>query len=258
MQTSKRIRLYGVLLLVALVLMGLLYQLARPSGEPRIRLPRGYLEVATEGKLRMLTSYDAFVRDSLAGGQQGIYALARQIGQRAGLEVEVLLEDNDDTAMELLRSGRIDVIAKPMVRTASIDSTELVWVQDMTTGPVYLVQRRDSLTYLDKQLDLAGRTIYLPKASPLRIFIDHLSEEIGDSIHIIEDPLYNTEQIIMRVAARSIDYTLCSDAEAQHYRQLFDSLDFDLPVSYSLRRGWLMRRSSPDLVDSLRAWLTPR
>lgn len=256
MKPANRLRLYGLLLVLSIAAMGVLYECTkRAQAEQGIVSIRDYPQIQAEGILRILATYEDFKTSELEpNAQSEALGLANHIGELSGLTINVLLEDNADKALEMLRLQQVDVIAQPIVRTAGIDTTQFVWINDMTTGPVYLVQRRDSLL-IDKQLYLAGKTVHLPKGSPLGLFIQHLSEEIGDSIYIAEDPIYNTEQIVMQVASGGIAYTLCSEHEARHYRRLYPDLDISLPVSYSLRRGWLVRRSSPILADSISHWL---
>ena len=59
----------------------------------------------------------------------------------------------------------------------------------------------------------------------------------------------------MRVAAGSIDYTLATGREAERYRQILPELDCSLPLSYTIREAWLLRRDAPQLADSLSRWL---
>ena len=126
---------------------------------------------------------------------------------------------------------------------------------EKTSGPIYLVQRRaDSAHHISRQVELAGHSITLPKASPLSLFIEHLGEEIGDSLSIQVDTLYAAEQLAMQVASGKINYTACTSEEAEHFARLFPALDCTLPLSYSVRTAWLMRRNSPALRDSLIAW----
>ena len=126
---------------------------------------------------------------------------------------------------------------------------------EQTSGPIYLVQRRaDSTHHISRQVELAGRSITLPEASPLRLFLEHLGEEIGDSIRLAVDPHYATEGLAMLVASGKIPYTACSEEDAKRLAQKLPELDCSLPLSYSLRTTWLLRRSSPQLADSLLSW----
>ena len=41
----------------------------------------------------------------------------------------------------------------------------------------------------------------------------------------------------------------------EYYKKHFPSLNYELPMSHALRRGWVVRRQSPVLKDSLLHWL---
>lgn len=243
MTSPTRLRLYVGLLLLTLLAMAMLYShhQASQSKERETSTARDLPEIQAEGTLRLLTSYQ--------GAEQG-YKLAQKLGQKLFLKVDVHLEDNTAKALELLNQKDVDLVLLSLVRTTAIDSLRYRWVQERVSGPVYLAQRQDSLR-LKRQLDIAGKTITIPRQSPLALFAQHLAEELGDSIHIAQDPLYNTEQLLMLVSTGRIDYTLCTQEETELYAPLFPQLDLSLPISYALRRGWLVRAESQVLADSL-------
>lgn len=251
---------YLVYVLALLLALGLMYYLrgrsasapASPAGELS---QRDYPEIRKEGILRLLTAYGEG-GEVKAGELTGeVYELAKRLHQRTGLQVEVILENSWEKALEQLRSGQVDLLTRPLAHTVAVDTSLFRPFGEVTTGPIFLVQRKgDSTTLVSRQLDLAGRTITLPEASPLSLFLEHLGEEIGDSIRLAVDPHYATEGLAMLVASGKIPYTACTEAEAKRFARQLPELDCSLPLSYSLRTTWLLRRSSPQLADSLKAW----
>lgn len=265
---SPTMRRYIIWLILALLAMVILYDCARRARERQAIeatsiAQRDYAEILDEGRLRLLVGYDAFGDGALdsasranSRGEEGgwIFRFSRLVAPQ-GIILETLLEDNAQRALDELRRGAVDIIALPMLRTMQVDTLAFRWVEGRTSGPLYLVQRQDSLT-LTRQMDLSGRIIHLPNKSQQRLFIEHLSQEMGEEIHIQEHPLYNTEQLISMVQASLIDYTLCTSAERERYEALYPDLNFALPVSHSLRQGWLIRASSPRLADSIGQWMS--
>lgn len=258
MNIRRRLYLYGGLLLLAIVTMIALGRLSR-EGEISLDQPqvRDYPEVAQEGILRILAAFNAYDYRGQTDRMTGrVYELAQRLSVRTGLQVDVVLENDPSRGLKMLESGEVDLIASPRIRTLDVDTMRFVWVQDATSGPVYLVYRRDSLQApIRDHIDLKDKTITLPKSSDLRLFVEHLREEIGEGVHLELDPLYSTEQLIILVASGKRAYTLCSSSEAEYYRQKFPELDISLPMSHNLREGWLMRRTSTQLIDSLSIWL---
>lgn len=254
---NTRYLIYGLALLCALGLMYYLRVRTNSASESArsANSERDYPEIRKEGVLRLLTAYGegGEVQDGKLTGL--VYELAKRLHQRTGLQVEVVLENSWERALEELRTGAVDVIARPLAHTVAIDTALFRPFGEATTGPIFLVQRKaDSATHVGRQLDLAGRTITLPEASPLRLFLEHLGEEIGDSIRLAVDPHYATEGLAMLVASGKIPYTACSEEDARRLAEKLPELDCSLPLSYSLRTTWLLRRSSPQLADSLLSW----
>lgn len=257
MTSSTRMRLYLISLLLALGAMGLIARYTNPTeqADEAQEVARDYAEIAQEGKLRILAPYTSHTRDESSDSTASLLALSRKLARASGLEVELRLEDNTNQALRLLTLGHVDLIAHPLIRSASIDTMRYRWITETTSGPIYLVQRHDTARLITRQLDLVEQTIHLPKGSSLALFVHHLADEIGGNIHTTEDELYNTEQLIVLVQSGDISLTLCSEDERKRLEGYFPELDFSLPLSHSLRRGWLVRRSSPQLADSLTSWL---
>lgn len=256
MNIRKRMWLYLVLLVLALATMWMLKPGRQASvlSEGQSRLPRDYNEVKQEGILRILAPY-SFTQEHREASKLNAQTLVNQLKKLSGLQVELRLEDNTHRALEMLLLGEVDLILKPVAHTAELDSSLYIWLGQHVAEPIYLVQRKDTLSQIHKQLELEGQTITLPHKSQLHLFLQHLTEEMGINLRVQEDSLYNTEQLIVKVQAGTIDYTLCSGEEVRRYKDSFPQLDFTLPITHNLRRGWLTRRSSPQLADSLNYWL---
>ena len=252
-----RTPLYLVLLLLVIAVM--LYLRTHSGGEvsPPPTAGRDYPEIRREGTLRLLTAYTEGGVHAEGGELTGaVYTLAKKLQERSGLRVEVILENSWERALQLLSDGGADLVVRPMASTADVDTTRFLLFGQQTSGPLFLVQRRaDSTTLVSRQIELGGRTITLPKGSPFALFIEHLSEEIGDSIHLDIDSLYQAEQLAMRVASGKITYTVCTDTEAKAFSKAFPELDCSIPLSYSFRTAWLLRHTSPVLRDSLSIWM---
>ncbi|EWC93517.1 transporter substrate-binding domain-containing protein [Porphyromonas catoniae] len=249
--------LAGLVAIIALMLY--LHHQARKRADSTDSTPiiRDYPEIRREGTLRLCTSYNEGGIKAQGGELSGlVYDLAKVLQQRSGLRVEVVLENNWEKALTYLSSGQVDLVTRPTASTSDIDTTRFRLFGQEHSGPIFLIQRRaDSTTFVTSQIQLSGRTITLPLASPYRLFLEHLSEEIGEAIHLEEDSLYQAEQLAMQVASGKIDYTICTDKEAQRFKTLFPELDCTLPLSYSFRTAWLLRRAAPALSDSLSLWL---
>lgn len=252
-----RLWLYVALLLMALVAMFLLARAMRSSDTLSRGEVRDYPQIVQEGKLRLIIPYAE--REGL--GEQApedirqAYELSALLSRKVQLEVELIHQASYAEALALLLEGQADAIAGGYIHNATQDTTLILPVALRQGKPLYLVQRAggDALT---NQMELAGCTIHLPRSRAWDIYVQHLAEELSVPIHAAHRDDADVPDLMQAVASGKIDYTLATQDEAQHYLSTMDSLEARLPLTLSLRQGWLVRRSSPILRDSLEHWLS--
>ena len=125
------------------------------------------------------------------------YELLSDFCEVNGLELEMRVNENLDSCYRLLDSCEVDIIAigigynKEMKRrfllTDPILMQRSVLVQRLPEGwnkmsPANEVENQ----LLRSSVDLAGKTIYLPQGSHEIKLLEHLSDQIGDTIVIVE------------------------------------------------------------------------
>ena len=122
-----------------------------------------------------------------------------------------------------------------------------------------LIQRTEAanngLKPIRNQLDLAGKTLYIPKDSPAQLRLQNLGHEIGDTIYVIEDELYSGEQLAIMVAKGDIDYAVCDQQTAVLSQKQLPEIDIKTDISFTQLQSWAVRKDSPILLDSLNCWL---
>lgn len=255
---NARMLLYITML--GLTVAALIYQMRRMAPSEVVGLEvtgrgRDWDNIAARQPLIIATDYGATSSNHDEKEMDYLYRLTQYITRRTGVEVALRLEARLDNLLPMLEAGEIDVLAGQLPRTSEIDTARFAWTRPRLIAPVLLAQRSDTTMLIRSQIDLAGKTIALPEGSAYRLFVEHLSQEMGVSIHTAEYPEGDTEDLLRLLQAGEIDYTLCSAARAEHYAALYPDLDISLPVTYSLRSGWLVRRSSVALQDSLALWI---
>jgi membrane-bound lytic murein transglycosylase F len=105
------------------------------------------------------------------------------------------------------------------------------------------------------QLDLAGKSIYVQENSSYAERLRTLSNEIGDSINVIEIPDYEVEQLISLVSHGDIDYTVCDENLARVNKNYYNNIDVETPISFPQKIAWAMRPESKGLQDVVNKWL---
>ena len=225
---------------------------------------RDYADIKNEGILRATIEYGS---NSFHINDQGTiegfhYQLIQQFAEEHGLTLEIIPEMDLQEQNRLLKEGFCDLVANGRPLTLHKDES-LCQTHPITVGKQVIIQRKkecnDTLCFhLKSQIDLAGKELSIPQGSPIKQRIQHLMEEIGDSIYIQEIPSYGSEQLMALVAHGDICYAVCEkdvvDAHIHRYPQLDNSLAFGFNQFYS----WTVNAHSPELLDSLNAWIKER
>ena len=247
--------LYVSLLLVALLVMMMLWKVRK---EKQPALPRDFPEMAKSGELNVATDYNSigyFVSgDSVMGFQ---YDLMKALEREWNLKVNVFLENSLDENLEGLLRGRYDIVARNIPVNSQLRE-QFYFTNSINLNKQVLVQRKaafnDNIKPIRQHLDLAKKTIHVPKGSPVVLRLQNLSHEIGDTIYIVEDDTYETEQLAMMVAGGDIDFTVCDELVARQLADRMPEIDIDTDISFTQLESWAVRKDSPVLLDSLNAW----
>lgn len=257
MKARKLIRVYTGLLIIATATMAMLWHL-KAGGETK-PYPRDFVEIKAEGILRMVTEYNQtgyyVAGDTIEGFQ---YELSREIAKLSGLEIQTHLEMSLTESFKELEANECDVIARNIPITSDIKEKYL-FTDPIVLNKQVLVQRTEKanngIKPIRNQLDLAGKTLHIPKDSPALLRLQHLSHEIGDTIYTDENALYSDEQLAIMVAKGDIDYAVCDQQIAALSQKQLPEIDIQTDISFTQLQSWAVRKDSPILLDSLNSWL---
>lgn len=232
--------------------MGLLiyYKLGHPV--------RDYPQIRHEGTLRIVTDYNQsnyYLSDDKVEGFQ--YELSKMIAELSGLEILIYLEMSLEKSFEGLSNNQYDVIARNIPTTSDLKQ-DYSFVDPIVLNKQVLVQRHrkgnNDTILIRNHLDLAKKTLYIPQNSPARLRLQNLQQEIGDTIFVVEDPLYSSEQLMIMVAKGDIDYAVCDLQIARMLQKQLPEIDIQTDISFTQLQSWAIRKSAPILLDSLNHW----
>ena len=252
MKANKKITMIFILLFLILTTAFLFYV-------KKVKYtPRDYNEIKEDGVLKIVTEYDQFgyfvSGDTICGFQ---YELCKAISEISGMETEISLKMSLSSSFEGLKSQKYDVIARNIPVTSEIRQ-EYLFTDPIVLNKQVLVQRRleynDSIPPVRNQLNLAGKTLYVPKNSPALLRITNLQHEIGDTIYVVEEKRYSSEQLIIMVAKGEIDYAVCDKQIAEIAKNQFPEIDISTDISFTQLQAWAVRKESKVLLDSLNHW----
>ena len=256
MKPKRLLVAYATLLLIVIMLM---ISLGRRVRTERKVAPRDYPEIQAEGILRIVTEYNQsgyYISGDTSLGFQ--YELCQAISQLSGLEIQSHLEMSLAKSFERLSNNECDIIAMNIPITSEMRENYL-FTDPIVLDKQVLVQRtaeaNGGQAPIRNQLDLAQKTLYIPKDSPALLRIRNLQDEIGDTIYVIEDELYSSEQLMIMVAKGDIDYAVCDQRIAKRTQEKLPELDIRTDISFTQLQSWAIRETSPILLDSLNSWL---
>lgn len=220
---------------------------------------RDFPEIDRDGTLSVVTSFDPvgyYVSgDSIAGYN---HDLLKALEQCTPVKFEISVENSLDKSFEELKAGKYDVIARNIPVNAELKN-EYSFTIPVVYNKLVLVQRKaafnNSKEPIREHLKLGGVTIHVPEDSPAILRLQNLSHEIGDSIFIKEDLTYESMQLALMVASGDIDFTICDDRIARKISAQIPELDVSTDIGFTHLEAWAVRKSSPQLLDSLNVWI---
>lgn len=224
-------------------------------------------DIREKGKIIAVTDYnstDYFIYRGEPMGYQ--YDLLTELANHLEVELEIFVENDLDKTFEYLNCGNCDLIALNLTVTKQRNKLVSFTIPYSQTRQVLIQRKPDKWRIMHpervekqlirNQLDLAGKTIYIQKGSAFLSRLRNLSEEIGDSIPIIETK-EDTEHLVRLVASGEIDYTVCDENVAKVNKTYYPILDIETAISFPQNLAWAVRKKNSDnLLSTINEWLT--
>jgi membrane-bound lytic murein transglycosylase F len=224
-------------------------------------------DILEEGKLRALIAYSATGYFLYRGQPMGYeYEMLTRLARHLGVELELRVARDLDQMLEILQSGQVDLVAHGLAITEG-RKEEVSFTDYLYLTKQVLVQRkpdqwrkmtldgiRDNLI-LDP-VGLIGDTVSVRKNSSYLRRLVNLSREIGGGIVIDTlDGNLSTDEIIKMVVDKKIKYTVADRNLAQINASSYPILDVGVPVSFSQRIAWALRKNATGLKEVTDEWI---
>lgn len=185
------------------------------------------------------------------------YELLKGFCDTYDLKLEMMVNDNMDSCFSMLDSGKVDVIATGLGLSKHLENKYLL------TKPIFsqksvLVQRTSTKNQmLHSPLDLAGKTVHVTKGHHSAAILEHLSEEIGDIIYVMECDTLNPIELMRMVNEKQIDYTVVDEYIANMASTNLKGLDTKFAVSMEQPIGWIVNGQDNDssLQNAVNEWI---
>lgn len=214
--------------------------------------------ILESGRLSVLTDSSRMgfsVQDGNVSGFQ--YEIVKAFADSLGLELVITEKTDLIACMRDLKSGDYDVLASLTPITTEWKD-EALFSMPLLSSRQVLIQRvkTDSTQkFITNHYQLGGDTIYVTANSPHIMRLKHLSDEISDTIHIVQTKNLSTEQLVRMVSEGKIRYTICDELFAKSLKKQYPDLDVSLPVGFEQPLAWVVHLNSPLLLEKLNDFL---
>ncbi len=225
-------------------------------------------EILKRGKLVILAENSSTSYFIYRGKKMGFeYELLKEFSHDLGVDLEIKTVTNLDEINSLLNQGEGDLIACNYTITKEPQKEIDFSIPFMRTSQVLIQRKPDGWESMNSDelkkhilidpIQLANKKIYVRKESSYQQRLNHLQEEIGDSILVQgETGEVSGEDLIEQVSDGKIDYTVVEKNIAQVNRRFYDNIDINLEISVRQKIGFALRKSSPLLKARIDEWLT--
>ncbi len=222
-------------------------------------------EILESGRLVAITDYNSTNYFIYRGEPMGYqYELLQELANHLGIRLDVVVSNELDETFTCLLHGQCDLIAlnltvtkerrKKLNFTIPHSQTRQVLVQRKPEGWEKMTAGKIDSHLIRNQLDLAGKTVYVQQNSSYQQRLQNLSDEIGDTIHIVPRPEV-AERLVMMVAGGEIDYTVCDENVALVNQTYYENLDVSTPVSFPQSLAWAVKPGADELRKTINEWL---
>jgi len=181
------------------------------------------------------------------------YEMAQNLADSLKLTLKVVEASSETELTELLANRIVDIAAYNFHQTKALKK-QFYFVLPLDDSYQVLVQPLDIKTFKNT-IDIKDITITVASGSAYEQRITQLNDETGLNFTIehAEDSL-TQEDLIEQVATGKIAYTVADVKVARLYKSYYKKLDVRLPIGFSQRNGWLVRKESAYLRKAIDDW----
>ncbi len=219
------------------------------------------LRIIKRKKLIAATNYSPinyFIYRGQALGYE--YEILKRFADYLNVDLEIRLQNDVDTAFECLNRKEFDLIALGLTITNERKEKILFSKPTMQTRQV-LVQRKASYKkgkvkkLIRNPLDMDSLTVHILMNKMYRKHLQHLQEDMGIYLNIVEHSNFTLEELIDSVAAGKFDYVVCDEHIAKAYQKFASRIDIETHLSLSQNIAWGLAKDADSLKKKLDDWL---
>lgn len=198
------------------------------------------------------TSFFIYRGDSLGYD----YTLASDFCRARGMTMKLTAVKSLSRAIELVDSGKADLIAYPVPITAHYKKLVRACGPESYTRQVLVQAKREGVAPIQDVTQLVGKTVWVEKDSKYLRRMQNLSEELGGGLTIrqVDADTLITEDLLEMVSDGKLPLTVVDSDIAMLNATYYRYLDVSLPVSDEQRQSWAVAPGNTRLADEINAW----
>ncbi len=216
---------------------------------------RDFASIREEGVIRLITRYNSLSYFLHHGRERGFeYEFLKAFAKEHGLRVEVVIPGENEHPIDLLNSGRGDVIAANF--TVTPERASLIgFSQPYNLVSQVVVVHADAAGNYRTPQDLAGLEVHVRRSSSYYTALRDLQDE-GVDVRIVTVPeTIDTEALMGKVAAGTIPATVADDNLFLATRKSMPELAEGPVISAANEVAWGVRANAVALRQTMDAWL---
>lgn len=224
-------------------------------------------KVLARDTLIALTDYNSTNYFIYRGEPMGYqFEMLREFADHLDVKLKLVIVNDMHKAFDMLNNDEVDLIAMGLTITRDRKKMVDFTLPQIQTKQV-LVQRkpenwRKMRTWdeieerlIRNPLKLAGKEVHVQKGTVFANRLAILANEIGDTIHVYEDPEREVEQLITAVAHGEIDYTVADEHIAKVNQKYYSNIDVRTPLSFPQHVAWAVKHGSDSLKTDINNWI---
>lgn len=190
--------------------------------------------------------------DSLAGINKEV---AEEFSRQSGLPIKLWPVTDPASALSKLETGNFNILASlpldnhvkrqfPVSESIFLDRMVLIQLEDST--------KKDSL--VNSSLDLRGKTVNVPAGSSAVHRLKNLSDEIGESVNIVELEEMSDELLCLQVASGNTPLAIVNERVAKEISRKYPDLNYQNSISFTQFQVWVFNPLDTILCNSFNSW----
>lgn len=198
------------------------------------------------------TSFFEFRGDTLGYD----YTLVKQLCQARGWHFDLQVVNTVSRAIELVDSGRADLIAYPVPVTAENVPLVRPCGPDLITTQVLVQRKVDGKPLISDVTDLVGHTVYVEKDSKYYHRMLNLNAELGGGVEVreIEGDSLILEDLVEMVSEGKLPLTVIDSDLARLNATYYHDLNVSLTLSDKQRGAWAVAPDNARLAALVDEW----